>query len=116
MSNPLNFSVAIASIGALLSGAALRRFVTEWRKTRIVRSAQFYILVMDIWAGDDPHAWLYSARAATQAELTALRCYDDPPKSMRRDKFISVSTKRVTLPYCDSGAPECGTVHGMRCL
>ncbi|MBU6444422.1 MAG: hypothetical protein KGR48_10975 [Alphaproteobacteria bacterium] len=114
MSDPVNVSLAIAFIGALLTGMALRRFVAERRKTHIARSAQFYILVMDIWAGDDPHAWLYSASAATQAELLALRCYDDPPKSMRRDTFISVSTKRVKLPCCDGGAAEGGTVHGMK--
>ena len=114
MINFVNVPLAIAFIGALLTGIALRRFVAEWRKTRIERSAQFYILVMDIWAGDDPYAWLYSASAATQAELLALRCYDDPPKSMRRDTFISVSRIRVELPCCDGGAPEHGTVHGMK--
>lgn len=111
---------------------AMKRRVTLWWRKRTGPAADFYILVMDIWAGDDPHAWLYSASAKTQEELLALPCYEDPPRSMHRATFASVSRTRVQLPCCtratvrpasetstklsseNYGPPEWGTVHGMR--
>lgn len=114
----MTLSLALGFVAALLVGMAIRRRLRQ--DSRAAPAADFYILVMDIWAGDDPHAWLYSARATTEAELLALPCYQDPPKSLHRAAATSISRTRVQLPCCQAPHPgserpaEWGTVHGMR--
>ncbi len=107
-----------AAAMAFLAGLALARVIpwprakAKWRG--LVSPADFHILVMDVYADDDPHAWLYSASARSKAELLALACYPDPPKSLHKATFASVSRTRIKLACCSGGDPEGGTVHGMK--
>ncbi len=74
--------------------------------------AMFFILVMDKYK-DDPGQWMYSASSISKAQLLALRCYEDPPRCLPRDNYVSVCESRVSMRPCAGGEPEGGTVHGL---
>lgn len=75
--------------------------------------AAFFILVMDKYR-NDPNSWVYSASAITASTLQQLKCYQDPPHGLPKDRFVAVSSLETTLPPCAGGAPETGTIYGIR--
>jgi hypothetical protein len=74
--------------------------------------AKFYILVMDRYR-NDPNEWTYSASARTEAELIDLRCFEDPPHGLPKNRYIAVSERPISKPPCAGGPPEEGTIYGI---
>jgi hypothetical protein len=84
----------------------------EFRGVEDLSMATFYILVMDRYR-NDPSEWIYSASASTEAELINLRCFQDPPHGLPKNRYTAVTEKTVSKPPCSGGPPEGGTIYGI---
>jgi hypothetical protein len=69
-------------------------------------AAAFFVLVLDKYA-NDPNYWIYDASSSSETTLKGMACYNDPPESLPKGSFVTVSSTRTRIPPCkDLSSPS----------